>query len=125
MYHTFETSVATLISIPHINTYERFHIYKVSKQNIQLNDTSTETYNPIYDMICNQIPNLKRIATTPTSVLLHTPAIAHYQHSPFHPPQPTNNNLDHTKNHKNGRDALNDESRLSSVSWNKDDKQSE
>jgi hypothetical protein len=38
------------------NTYERFHIYEISKQNMQLNDTFTETYNPIYDMILTTLP---------------------------------------------------------------------
>lgn len=27
------------------DTYERFHIYKISKQNIQLNDNFAEIYN--------------------------------------------------------------------------------
>jgi hypothetical protein len=31
-----------------LNTYERFHIYKIGKQNMQLNDTFTETYNHMY-----------------------------------------------------------------------------
>jgi hypothetical protein len=35
------------------------HIYEVSKQNMQLNDTFTETYNPIYDMILTKIPTKK------------------------------------------------------------------
>jgi hypothetical protein len=39
-----------------LNTYERFHIYEISKQNMQLNDTFTETYNPIYDMILTKFP---------------------------------------------------------------------
>jgi hypothetical protein len=39
-----------------LNTYERFHIYNVSKQNIQLNDTFTETYNLIYDTILTNFP---------------------------------------------------------------------
>jgi hypothetical protein len=33
------------------DTYERFDIYEISKQNIQLNDNFAETYNPIYDTI--------------------------------------------------------------------------
>jgi hypothetical protein len=39
-----------------LNTYERFHIYEVSKQNMQLNDTFTEAYNPKYDMILTKFP---------------------------------------------------------------------
>jgi hypothetical protein len=39
-----------------LDTYERFHIYETSKQNKQLNDTLTETYNPIYDVILTRFP---------------------------------------------------------------------
>jgi hypothetical protein len=39
-----------------LDTYERYHIYKFSKQNIQLNDMLTETYNPIYDVILSKFP---------------------------------------------------------------------
>jgi hypothetical protein len=34
-----------------LDAYERFHIYEISKQNMQLNDNFAETYNPIYDII--------------------------------------------------------------------------
>jgi hypothetical protein len=34
-----------------LDTYEKFHIYEISKQNMQLNDNLIETYNPIYDVI--------------------------------------------------------------------------
>jgi hypothetical protein len=34
-----------------LDTHERFHIYEISKQNIQLNNNFTETFNPIYDAI--------------------------------------------------------------------------
>jgi hypothetical protein len=34
-----------------LDTYERFHIYEISKQNMQLNDNFMETFNPIYDTI--------------------------------------------------------------------------
>jgi hypothetical protein len=34
-----------------LNAYERLYIYEASKQGIQLNDTLTEGYNPIYDII--------------------------------------------------------------------------
>jgi hypothetical protein len=33
------------------DTYERLHIYKTSKQNMQLNDNFTETFNPTHDVI--------------------------------------------------------------------------
>jgi hypothetical protein len=41
-----------------LDTYERFHIYEISKQNIQLNDNFTETYNPIYDTIISAYQNI-------------------------------------------------------------------
>jgi hypothetical protein len=34
-----------------LDSYERFHIYEISKQNIQLNNNYAETYNSIYDTI--------------------------------------------------------------------------
>jgi hypothetical protein len=34
-----------------VDTYERFHIYEISKQNMQLNNNLTEACNPIYDVI--------------------------------------------------------------------------
>jgi hypothetical protein len=34
-----------------LDTYETFHIYEISKQNMQLNDNFTETFNPIDDVI--------------------------------------------------------------------------
>jgi hypothetical protein len=39
-----------------LDTYERFHIYETSKQNKQLNDNLTETYNPIYEVILTKFP---------------------------------------------------------------------
>jgi hypothetical protein len=35
----------------HLNTLEKYHIYKISKTNIQLNDTYSETQNPIIQEI--------------------------------------------------------------------------
>jgi hypothetical protein len=34
-----------------LNTLEQFHIHKLTKENLQLNDTYTDTYNPIFDLI--------------------------------------------------------------------------
>jgi hypothetical protein len=36
---------------PMLDKYERYHIYEISKQGIQLNDKFAEMYNPIYDVI--------------------------------------------------------------------------
>jgi hypothetical protein len=34
-----------------LNTLEQFHIHKLTKENLQLNDTQTDTYNPIFYLI--------------------------------------------------------------------------
>jgi hypothetical protein len=34
-----------------LDTCERFHIHEIGKQNLQLNDNFTETFNPIYNTI--------------------------------------------------------------------------
>jgi hypothetical protein len=34
-----------------LDTYERFHVHEINKQNIQLNNNFTETFNLIYDAI--------------------------------------------------------------------------
>jgi hypothetical protein len=36
-----------------LNGYERLHIYVTSKQGTQLNDTLTQEYNPIFNIIPN------------------------------------------------------------------------
>jgi hypothetical protein len=35
----------------HLNTLERYYIYKANKEDIQMNDTHRETYNPIFQVI--------------------------------------------------------------------------
>jgi hypothetical protein len=62
--HEYETMEKTM-KILHIekkgkmlDTSEIFHIYEISKQNIQLNDNFTETYNPIYDLIIATYQNI-------------------------------------------------------------------
>jgi hypothetical protein len=34
-----------------MNTLERFHIYNLTKENINMNDTCTATHNPIFDTV--------------------------------------------------------------------------
>jgi hypothetical protein len=43
-----------------MNKWERFHIYRLSKDGIQLNDTYTDTHNPIFKLVNNQAkkPNI-------------------------------------------------------------------
>jgi hypothetical protein len=36
---------------PLINTLEQFHIHRLIKDGLQLNDTYTDTNNPIFDLI--------------------------------------------------------------------------
>jgi hypothetical protein len=35
----------------HLNTLEKYHIYKVSKEGLQMNDTYIDTHSPIFEMI--------------------------------------------------------------------------
>jgi hypothetical protein len=35
----------------HLNTLEKCHIYKISKEGIHMNDIHDETYNPIFEVI--------------------------------------------------------------------------
>jgi hypothetical protein len=37
----------------HSNTLERYHIYKASKDKIQMNDTNIDIYNPIFEALHN------------------------------------------------------------------------
>jgi hypothetical protein len=39
---------------PILNTLERYYIYNLSKDKLQLNDTHIDTYNPIFKIIRNQ-----------------------------------------------------------------------
>jgi hypothetical protein len=34
-----------------MNTWERFHIYKLGKDGLQLNDTYADTHNPIFKLV--------------------------------------------------------------------------
>ncbi|PNF35966.1 hypothetical protein B7P43_G03548 [Cryptotermes secundus] len=53
-YHTIDKAMEIL----HIekkgkmlNTLESFHIYELTKQNLQMNEALTDSYNPIYDIL--------------------------------------------------------------------------
>jgi hypothetical protein len=37
----------------HQNTLEKYHIYRISKEGIHMNDIHDETYNPIFEVINN------------------------------------------------------------------------
>jgi hypothetical protein len=38
-----------------LNTIEQFHIYNLSKQKQQMNDTFADTHNPIFDLIISTL----------------------------------------------------------------------
>jgi hypothetical protein len=42
-----------------MNTWERFHIYKLSKEGHQLIDTYADSNNPIFKLFSNQYPETK------------------------------------------------------------------
>jgi hypothetical protein len=56
-YNTIETTM-DILQIqkkgPILNTLERYYIYNLSKDKLQLNDTYIDTYNPIFNIIRNQ-----------------------------------------------------------------------
>jgi hypothetical protein len=64
--HTYGTITNTMEIITtgkkgkHLNTLEKYHIYKVSKNNLHMNDINIDTYNPIFKELYNTI-------TSPTS----------------------------------------------------------
>jgi hypothetical protein len=35
----------------HLNTSERYHIYRISKDNLHMNDTYIDTHNPIFETL--------------------------------------------------------------------------
>jgi hypothetical protein len=34
--------------VKHLNTWEKYYIYEVSKDNLQMNDTNTDANNPVF-----------------------------------------------------------------------------
>jgi hypothetical protein len=44
---------------PILDTHKRFHIYKITKEKIELNDNFTHIHNPIYDEIKKIYINLQ------------------------------------------------------------------
>jgi hypothetical protein len=35
----------------HLNTLEKYHIYRISKDNLHMNDTYIEIHNPIFESL--------------------------------------------------------------------------
>jgi hypothetical protein len=44
---------------PLLDTHERFHIYEITKQKMQLNDNFMDIHNPIYDEIITTYQNMR------------------------------------------------------------------
>jgi hypothetical protein len=79
---------------PLINTLERFHIYNLSKENIQMNDINADTYNPI----CNLITNYHKIPYQPP------PFTNNQSHNiPTHPPPLPNTGINTHATTKNSK----------------------
>jgi hypothetical protein len=41
--------------IKKMNSLEQFYIYKLTREQLQLNDTHTNSYNPIFDLVCDHM----------------------------------------------------------------------
>jgi hypothetical protein len=35
----------------HLNTLDRYHIYKISRENLHMNDRHIDTHNPIFEAL--------------------------------------------------------------------------
>jgi hypothetical protein len=55
--HTYDTITDTMDIIKtgrkdkHLNSLEKYHIYIISKDNIHMNDTYIDTFNPIFEAL--------------------------------------------------------------------------
>ena len=55
--HTYGTITDTMESITvgrkgkYLNTLEKYHIYKTSKENLHMNNTDIDTHNPIFEVL--------------------------------------------------------------------------
>jgi hypothetical protein len=54
----------------HLNTLERYYIYKTNKENILMNDTHTETYNPIFQAI-HELNTVQQPPTSPPQTTVY------------------------------------------------------
>jgi hypothetical protein len=51
----------------YMNTLEKFHIYKIRKKGIQINETYSDHTNPIYDILIKTKTEPLRAVTSPSS----------------------------------------------------------
>jgi hypothetical protein len=59
-----------------LSTLERFHIYDLSWQKLQMNDTFTDTRNPIFDLIIKYAHHINKHLENPLPH--HTPTHPQY-----------------------------------------------
>jgi hypothetical protein len=48
----------------HLNTLEKYHIYKINRNNLHMNDTHIEAYNPIFQTV-HEIYDIQRYTRYP------------------------------------------------------------
>jgi hypothetical protein len=68
-----------------MNTLEQFHIHKLSKENMHVDDTYTDTHNPVFNFItkyCKEYHiNTKSTPPTNSTVPQPTPPTPKYTHN--------------------------------------------
>jgi hypothetical protein len=65
---------------PLMNTLESFHIYGLSKENLQMNDTYADIHNPILNLIKDYYTNKYKSDTAlPPTNPMATPTALHHQ----------------------------------------------
>jgi hypothetical protein len=86
--HTYNTMDQTLEVLhiekegPKLNTLERLYIYHLTKKGLQMNDSFTDTHNPIFDILIKNTlkkpypfpttPATHRITTSPSPTSYHS-----------------------------------------------------
>jgi hypothetical protein len=81
-----------------LNALESYHIYRMTKQRLQMNEALTDTYNPIYDVLTKTNSNTHNPTHSRTLYPPHItpppPSISLYPLAPaspifYRPPPPT------------------------------------
>jgi hypothetical protein len=82
--HTYGTINDTMYIVKkgtkgnHLNTLEKYHIHKISKSNLHMNETNDEAYNPIFETLQISTPD----SNTPPPVLtLYTRRTTQHSHN--------------------------------------------
>jgi hypothetical protein len=74
-----------------LDTCERYHIYEISIQGIQLKDNFAETYNPIYNVIMATYQSKNNNTDQVYHTYIHPSTKSHP------PPLPSKNSVTHTQ----------------------------